>query len=99
MPVTLSSSQKKAVQALLDKGDVLGAKTVIDGIAEAAAKEPPKPAAPEKPRTVQEVTSDIFKAIHSLLGNSPALTPLINEYNELVKPPEAEELPPVEPKD
>ena len=99
MAVTLSSSQKKAVQACLDKGDLVGAQNIINGAIEAASKEPPKPVAPEKPRTVQEVTSDIFKAIHSLLGNSPALTPLINEYNELVKPPEAEELPPVEPKD
>ena len=40
---------------------------------------------------MQEVTSDIFKAIHSLLGNSPALTPLINEYNELTEPKEEEE--------
>ncbi len=91
MAVALSSSQKKAVQALLDKGDVEGAQNIINGAIEAAKKEPPKPAAPEKPRTVQEVTSDIFKAIHSLLGNSPALTPLINEYNELVTPKEEEE--------
>ncbi len=96
MAVTLSSSQKKAVQACIDKGDLAGAQNIIDGAIKAAAAEPAKPAAPEKPRTVQEVTSDIFKAIHSLLGNSPALTPLINEYNELVAPPETEE-PPAEP--
>ena len=86
MAVTLSSSQKKAVQALLDKGDVLGAQNIINGAIEAAKKEPEKPAAPEKPRTVQEVTLDIFKGIHSLLGNSPALTPLIAELAELLEP-------------
>ncbi len=96
MASVLSSSQKKAIDALLAKGDVDGASAILEGVKKAAAEQAAKPAAPEKPRTVQEVTSDIFKAIHSLLGNSPALTPLINEYNELVAPPETEE-PPAEP--
>jgi hypothetical protein len=43
---------------------------------EPAAAETAEPAQPRKP---EEVIVDLFKAVHNLLGNSPAVTPLINE--------------------
>jgi hypothetical protein len=90
MPKPLSSSQQKAVQALIAKGDLEGAKKIIDAAVEDEKKAAAEPAAPPKPRTPDAIIVDLFKGIHSLLGNSPALVPLIAELEETLTPPETE---------
>lgn len=78
----------------IGKGDVAGARAALAerGSDEAAVTtSADKPTEPEAPRTPQEVMLDLFTGIHRLLGNSPALTPLVNEFHDLVKPPTAEE--------
>lgn len=72
---------------LIHKGDVAGARTALDEVATdapakaAAAAEAAKP--PVK-RSIPVVTLDLFKGVHNLLGNNPAIVPLINELAELV---------------
>jgi hypothetical protein len=81
---------------LIHKGDVAGARAALDepasdlpkGATAAAAVAP----APVK-RPVPVVMLDLFKGIHNLLGNNPAILPLINELTELI----AEEQPAVTP--
>jgi polyhydroxyalkanoate synthesis regulator phasin len=93
MPKPLSSSQQKAVQALVAKGDLEGAKKIIDAAVEDEKKAAAEPEKPKEPRTVNEVLLDFAKAVHSLLGNSPALVPLIGELEDLVTPIETEDPP------
>jgi hypothetical protein len=89
----LSTAQKNLIQGALDKGDFDTATKLIakskedDEKAKAAAAKTEQPAGP---RTPAAVILDLFKGVHSLLGNSPALVPLINELQQLL------ELPPTE---
>lgn len=91
---TLTKSQQAAVDAALKEGrlqdavNIIAAKAGID--APDVAPEAP-PAEPPPPREPNEIIYDLFKGVHALLGNSPALTPLMNELAEtLVKPEELE---------
>jgi hypothetical protein len=93
MPKPLSSSQQKAVQALIAKGDLEGAKKIIDAAVEDEKKAAAEPEKPKEPRTINEVLLDFAKAVHSLLGNSPALVPLIAELEETLTPAEPEDPP------
>lgn len=90
--MALSKSQRSALDALLAKGDTLGATKLLAGVAgfelpEEHAEPVPEPV--KIPRKPEEVILDLFKGIHSLLGNSPALVPLIAELSELLQPPAA----------
>lgn len=78
----------------IGKGDVAAARATLaeKGSDEAAvATSADTPAEPALPRTQEEVLLDLVTGIHRLLGNSPALTPLVNEFHDLVKPPSTEE--------
>jgi len=89
----LSSSQKKALEACIAKGDLDGAQNILAGAKKAADEAAAKPAVQAEPRTLNEVLLDFAKSVHSLLGNSPALVPIINELEQLVTEPKAEEKP------
>ena len=86
---TESGDSLSAASALLKAGKTTEADQMItrlDQAAKAAAgagAEPPEPAQPRKP---EEVIVDIFTAIHSILGTSPALVPLIAELKDVLKP-------------
>ncbi len=68
--------------------DLLSKLRTVEAQAAAARGEPPEPAQPRKP---EEVILDTFKAIHNLLGTSPALTALMHELEDVLgeKPPAA----------
>jgi hypothetical protein len=94
MPLT--KNQKTELDNLLNKGDAEGAARLLAGVAGIeipADAKPKEPEPPPPPRTPQEVMTDLFVAIHQLLGNTPALTPLVNELKEVTAPPAAEEAP------
>lgn len=92
----LSRSEKTQLDNLLNSGKTDEAAKLLAGVAArditdaAAAAEVTKN---KVPRTVVAVELDIFKAVHALLGNSPALVPLINEFEELITQPAAAEEP------
>jgi len=44
---------------------------------------------PKEPREVNAIVLDLFTGIHGLLGNNPAIVPLLNELKEAVEPPAA----------
>ena len=46
----------------------------------------PEATEPAQPRKPEEVIVDLFTAIHSILGTSPALVPLIAELKDVLKP-------------
>lgn len=78
---------------LIGKGDVAAVRTAL---AEKGSDEPAvatsatEPAAPPEKRKPEEILLDLIVGIHRLLGNSPALTPLVNEFAEQVRPKEPE---------
>ena len=87
---TLTKSQQAAADLALKEGrlqdalNIIAARAGVD--APELAPEAP-PAEPPPPREPNEIIYDLLKGIHALLGNSPALTPLMNELAEsLVKP-------------
>jgi hypothetical protein len=90
----LSRNERTTLDNLLNKGDLEGASKLL------AAKVPPsegpsgehaKPIEPPKPRTKDEVTLDAFKVISRLLGENPAFMVILNELQEVLAPPAAEE--------
>lgn len=90
--MALSVSEKRALDELVAKGDLAGAHNLLAGKVGATPIEtaaPPEPPAPPPPRTPIEVQTDIFQAIYNLLGSSPALGPLLNEWKEVTAPKEA----------
>lgn len=90
--MALTKNQKTELDNLLNKGDAEAAARLLAGVAgiEIPADAKKKaPEAPPPPRKPEEVILDLFKGIHALLGNSPALVPLVNELDALVNPPEA----------
>jgi len=95
--MALTKDQKTQLDKLLAAGDTVGATKLLAGVAglklDDADLKPAEPVKPPEPRAPQIIILDIFRAIHQLLGNSPALVPLINEFEEGVKPPAAEEQP------
>lgn len=85
----LSVSEKAALDALLAKGDVAGAHNLLAGKVGAPTVEAgaaPEPPPPPPPRTPPEVLTDILHAIYNLLGASPALGPLLNEWKDVNTP-------------
>lgn len=89
--MALTVSEKAALDALIAKGDLAGAHNLLAGKVGAATIEEPapaEPAPPPPPRTPIEVETDIFQAIYNLLGSSPALGPLLNEWKEVTAPKE-----------
>jgi hypothetical protein len=87
--MSLSVSEKAALDALLAKGDITGAHNLLAGKVGAATVEPaaaPEPSPPPPPRDPTEVLTDILQAIYNLLGSSPALGPLLNEWKDVTKP-------------
>jgi len=92
--MALSRSEKTQLDNLLNKGDLAGAAAILNAKVPAGAKpgDPPAPPPPPpEPRDPKYVIMDLFRSIHQLLGNSPAMVALINELDELVNPPEKEE--------
>ena len=92
----LSRNQRTTLDNLLNQGKAAEAAKFLADIAgpgttgELNNAKPPEPVPPRKP---EEVILDLFKGVHQLLGNSPALVPLINELTEVLKPAEVEEAP------
>lgn len=85
----LSVSEKAALDAAIAKGDLTAAHNLLAGKVGAATVEPAAPAEPEPPpppRTPQEVLTDFLQAVYNLLGSSPALGPLLNEWKEVNAP-------------
>jgi hypothetical protein len=84
------------VADLLAKGKIAEATAAAKELAAAnpavtAAADAPKE--PPPPRPLNAILLDVVKSIHSLLGNSPALVPLVHELEENVSPPEKEAKP------
>ena len=78
----------------IGKGDVAAARAALaekGSDEDAVTASADKPIEPALPRTQEEVLLDLVTGIHRLLGNSPALTPLVNEFHDLVKPSTTEE--------
>ena len=94
--MAMSRSQRTTLDNLLNKGDLDGAAKLMRSIAgpekagDGAEAEPAKPPEPRKPEAIM---IDLFKGIHQLLGNSPALVPLIHELEEVLTPPAPAEAP------
>lgn len=87
--MSLTTSEKKALDALIASGDLTGAHNLLAGKVGAATVEPAAPAEPEPPpppRMPYEVLTDFLQAIYNLLGSSPALGPLLNEWKEVNAP-------------
>lgn len=85
----LSVSERQALDALLKAGDMVGAHNLLAGKVGAEPVEkaaPAEPAPPPPPRTQEEVLTDILSAIYNLLGSSPALGPLLNEWKDVTTP-------------
>jgi len=80
--MAISKSERAAIDVLLDAGNVKEASALLAGkVAQAGSTAAAAaPAAPAKPRAIPVILVDLFKGIHSLLGNSPALTALIAEF-------------------
>jgi hypothetical protein len=74
-------AQGKIAEALAAAKELAAADPAVTAAAD-APKEPPPP------RELNAIVLDLFKGVHSLLGNSPALVPLIHELEENVAPPE-----------
>ena len=76
-------------RALLQAGKVQDADDLIQSAitdAAKAANEPLAPAPPPPPRAPEAIVLDLFKGVHSLLGNNPSLQPLITELEAVLKP-------------
>lgn len=85
----LSVSERQALDALLKVGDITGAHNLLAGKVGAPPVEKPEPAEPPpppEPRTPNEVMTDLLSAIYNLLGSSPALGPLLNEWKAVTAP-------------
>ncbi len=94
--MALSRNQRTQLDNLLNAGKVAEAAALLAGVADPAAikrAEAEAAAPPAPPRAPNEVILDLFKGVHQLLGNSPALVPLINELAEVLAPAAAEEQP------
>lgn len=80
--MSLSKSEKLALDALIAKGDLVGAQNLLGGKTGAPQVEaPPAPETipPPPPRTLEEILLSLFEATYSLFGSNPALTPLVAE--------------------
>jgi hypothetical protein len=86
--MAVSKSQREAINQLISEGKIAEAQALIASLpgavtAEGGAAAPP--AAPPPPRKLEEILLDLFKATHSLLGNSPAMVAPMNELEQHVK--------------
>jgi hypothetical protein len=86
--MAVSKSQREAINQLIADGKIAEAQQLIASLpgamtAEGGAVTPP--AAPPPPRKLEEILLDLFKATHSLLGNSPAMLAPMNELEQHVK--------------
>ena len=83
---TESGDSLSAASALLKAGKTTEADQMIpriDADPKATAAAAAGQVEPPQPRTPEQVITDLFTAIHNLLGTSPALTPLINELKDI----------------
>lgn len=88
--MSLSKSEKLALDALLAKGDLLGAQNLLAGKTHTPAVEPPSPASPAPPpapRTFEQILVSIVETVYSLLGSNPALQPYLEELRAVVSTP------------
>ncbi|HVI10970.1 MAG TPA: hypothetical protein VND65_21980 [Candidatus Binatia bacterium] len=91
--MSLSKSEKLALDALIAKGDLVGAQNLLGGktgaqpVEAAAAAEP---AAPPPPRSLEAILLSLFEVVYSLFGSNPALQPLLEELRTNVTPPTTE---------
>ena len=89
--MSLSKSEKLALDDLITKGDLVGAQNLLGGKTGAAHVDAPSPApppAPPPPKTLEELLLALFEAVYNLLGSNPSLTPLIAELRTHATPPE-----------
>ena len=81
-----TAEQNAKVRELLAKGDVAGAQAALAEKPSDAPVEDSKPAEPPAPRTRDEIILDILTALSNILGNHPAIAPLMAELKEAVTP-------------
>ena len=86
--MAISKSQREAINQLIADGKIAEAQALIAGLPGAVTAEGgavPVSAPPPPPRKLEEILLDLFKATHSLLGNSPAMLAPMNELEQHVK--------------
>ena len=87
--MSLSKSEKLALDDLIAKGDLVGAQNILAGKTGTPTVEAPSPApppAPPPPRSFEEILLSIVEAVYSLFGSSPALSPYVDELRANVTP-------------
>ena len=88
--MSLSRSEKLALDDLIAKGDLVAAQNLLagkTGTPSVEAPPPAQPAPPPPPRSLEQILLSLFEAIYSVLGSRPALTPLLDELRDNVNPP------------
>jgi hypothetical protein len=86
MPTSAEINAK--VKDLMAKGDIEGARLALAETASDLPPEPAKPAEPPKPRDPAMIVVDILTAFNNILGNHPAVAPLMAELKDVVTQPE-----------
>ena len=85
--MSLSKSEKLALDDLISKGDLVAAQNLLAGKTGTATVDAPAPApppAPPPPRSLEEIVLSLFEAIYSLFGSNPSLTPYVTELRDHV---------------
>ena len=88
--MSLSKSEKMALDALLAEGKLVEAQNLLAGKTGTPTVEAPAPAAPPpppEPRSLEAILLSLFEAVYSLFGSNPQLTPLLSELRANVNAP------------
>lgn len=88
--MSLSKSEKLALDALLAEGKLVDAQNLLAGKTGTPTVEAPaaaEPSPPPAPRQLEEILLSLFEAVYSLFGSNPQLTPLLHELRGNVNPP------------
>ena len=94
--MSLSKSEKLALDDLIAKGDLVAAQNLLAGKTNTPTVETPSPALPPPPpppRSLEEILLSLFDAIYSLFGSAPSITPYLAELRAHVNPPTPEDKP------
>lgn len=88
--MSLSKSEKLALDDLIAKGDLVAAQNLLAGKTGTPTVEAPAPAAPAPPpppRSIEQILLSLFEAVYSLFGSNPSILPYLAELRALVSPP------------
>lgn len=81
-----TAEQNAKVRELLAKGDVAGAQAALAERPSDASNDEVKAAEPPKRRDPGEIVLDILAGFNNILGNHPAIAPLMAELKDAVTP-------------